>query len=247
MNLPKIYKPKYNYKLIRLGKDNDGGYLVGKLSILNSTNLISFGISDDWSFEYQFSIINENINIYAFDDVIDLKWLIKRFFKNFKRFLFVEIKFSELLNSLIKVFEFNFIKKKLNLNKKFVSQSDISEITKNKKNIFFKIDIEGSEYRILDEILKVKEKIEAIVIELHDIDLHKDKIINFLEKIDLNVTHIHPNNYSKADSDLNPTCIELTLERNFEKENLFEPNLPHVLDQKCNPKSDDFILKFEKN
>ena len=247
MSLPKTYKPKYNYKLIRLGKDNDGGYLLGKKSILNSKNLISLGISDDWSFENQFSKINTNIKIYAYDDMIDLKWLIKRFLKNIKKFLFFVIQINQLISSFIKLFQYNSMRKKINLTKKFIIQKDISEITKNKKNIFFKIDIEGSEYRILDEIIKIKENIEAVVIEFHDIDLHKDKIINFLEKIDLDVTHIHPNNYSIADSDLNPTCIELTLERNYEKENLLGLNLPHPLDQKCNPKADDFILKFENN
>ena len=34
--LPKIFKPKYEYDLIRLGKDNDGGYLVEKESIFKS-------------------------------------------------------------------------------------------------------------------------------------------------------------------------------------------------------------------
>ena len=30
MSLPNILKPKKNYLLSRIGKDNDGGYLVGK-------------------------------------------------------------------------------------------------------------------------------------------------------------------------------------------------------------------------
>ena len=39
--LPKEFKPTYQYDLIRLGKDNDGGYLVEKNSLLNSIqNLI---------------------------------------------------------------------------------------------------------------------------------------------------------------------------------------------------------------
>ena len=34
--LPKNFKPKKNYDLIRLGKNNDGGYLVEKNSIKNT-------------------------------------------------------------------------------------------------------------------------------------------------------------------------------------------------------------------
>lgn len=52
--LPKLFKPKNLYKLIRLGRPNDGGYLVELNSILNTKTLISFGISSDWSFEEDF-------------------------------------------------------------------------------------------------------------------------------------------------------------------------------------------------
>ena len=45
--LPKIFKPKYAYNLIRLGRDNDGGYLVEKESVLKSNSLISLGIGHE--------------------------------------------------------------------------------------------------------------------------------------------------------------------------------------------------------
>ena len=49
--LIKSFKPKNKYKLIRLGSDNDGGYLAEKNSILHSTYLISLGLGHNWSFE----------------------------------------------------------------------------------------------------------------------------------------------------------------------------------------------------
>ena len=52
--LPKIFKPLNEYDLIRLGKDNDGGYLVEKESLAEAKSLISFGIAFDWSFEKHF-------------------------------------------------------------------------------------------------------------------------------------------------------------------------------------------------
>ena len=54
MPFHKILKPKYNYDLIRIGRDNDGGYLVEKKSFENTECLISLGINDDWSFEEDF-------------------------------------------------------------------------------------------------------------------------------------------------------------------------------------------------
>ena len=38
--LPIIFKPSKEYELIRLGRNSEGGYLVEKNSILNSTSLI---------------------------------------------------------------------------------------------------------------------------------------------------------------------------------------------------------------
>jgi len=38
------------------------------------------------------------------------------------------------------------------------------------------MDIEGGEYRILDNLIKHQDKICGIVIEFHDIDLHLEKI-----------------------------------------------------------------------
>ena len=49
MALDKSFKPKYNFDLIRLDRDYDGGYIDCK-SILNPKGLISLGINNDKSF-----------------------------------------------------------------------------------------------------------------------------------------------------------------------------------------------------
>ena len=41
MTFPKNFKPTKKFDLIRLGKDNDGGYLVGKKTILKTKFLVS--------------------------------------------------------------------------------------------------------------------------------------------------------------------------------------------------------------
>ena len=52
--LPNFLKFKKTNDLVRIGRDNDGGYLVSRNDIDNSDILISFGISEDWSFEVDF-------------------------------------------------------------------------------------------------------------------------------------------------------------------------------------------------
>ena len=77
--LPKELKPKHCYNLIRLGKNNDGGYLVEKDSLLNSESLISFGINLDWSFEKDF-FSYKKCSIHCYDHTIKYSF--------FKRYIF---------------------------------------------------------------------------------------------------------------------------------------------------------------
>lgn len=57
--LPKIFRPFSCKKLIRLGKDNDGGYLVNLEDVFATNTLISLGVGSDLSFEKQFCQIND--------------------------------------------------------------------------------------------------------------------------------------------------------------------------------------------
>ena len=43
----------------------------------------------------------------------------------------------------------------------------------------------------LDDIINNNKLIEGIAIEFHDADLHTDKIINFINKINLSLVHVH--------------------------------------------------------
>lgn len=117
-------------------------------------------------------------------------------------------------------------------------------IKKKLNNIFLKIDIEGSEYRVLDEIIKSKNKINCLIIEFHDVDLHIKKITNFIKKLNFYLTHIHPNNFGGIDNNYNPKVLEIT----FEKKPKIIKNKPfkqsHKLDSKNNPNEKDIKLRF---
>ena len=244
MSLPNNLKPKKNYLLSRIGKDNDGGYLVGKKNKTDNINLISLGISNDWSFEEHFLKLYPNTKIFAFDDSLSFIWLLKKCLKNVISFIFFTCRLKILRNDFYALFFYYLVKKKINLKLKRISYNDILKISKKKKNIQFKIDIEGSEYRILEDLVKIRNKISGIVIEFHDIDMHIEKIKNFIRKINLTLVHIHPNNYSEADNYGNPTSIELTFEKKPIIKNQDKIKLPNPLDQKCNPKNKEYILRF---
>jgi len=90
MNYYKVSKklmPKFEAKKIRLGKNYDGGYVVSKKAVLNSKNLISFGVYDDWSFENDFIKKNNKINIFLFDGTINFVFWIKYLVKSLYYFI----------------------------------------------------------------------------------------------------------------------------------------------------------------
>ena len=246
MSLPIILKPKKNYKLSRFGRNYDGGYLVSSQSVSEAEILISFGILDDTSFELDF--LNEKqIPILCYDHTITKAYWKKRLFNDLGAAIY-NLNWKFFKNSIDRYLESKkfFKLENIKLYNESITTGSVKKILdKNdfKKSLFFKIDIEGSEYRILNEIIEFQDSICGLVIEFHDIDLHIAKIIDFINKFSLTLTHIHPNNYGQRDSKGNPTVIELSFDKN-PIENLSKLNLPNFLDQPNNPKSKDIELKF---
>ena len=246
MSFPEALKPKKNFLLKRVGKDNDGGYLVDLNSIKNSKSLISFGINDDWSFEESFSKLNLNCKIFCYDNNLSSYFLLKNFFKNL---FFFRLRFKDIYLYFKKIILFYYFFKKNSLKKTMISYNFLKNLINDNHfdtPIFLKVDIEGWEYRILNDILKIREILSGLVIEFHNVDLHLDKIVDFVNKINLELIHVHANNAGipKLDLNNNPTVIELT----FSKDPVIVSNkyiTPNSLDQRNNMNLEDILITFK--
>ena len=246
-----IYRPKKAYQLIRIGKNNDGGYLVEHKSVLNTSVLISMGISADWSFEKNFYRLNK-IPISTFDASLNNLFWNSRIKKSFLKFL--KLSFFSFFKDIYLYIDYKFFFKKdikhhaINIGNHTnqLSYLEIIKEIKEDKKIFLKIDIEGGEYEILEDILKYQEKLEGLVIEFHNIQKNNLSIINFIKKINLEIVHIHPNNYSGVDGNLDPIDIEMSFAK--EPKSISDINtLPHKLDQKNYKRKEDISIKFITN
>ena len=256
---PKNFRPIGKFNLIRLGKNNDGGYLVEKDSLKESNGLLSFGLGYDWSFENDFFKNNKN-QIHVYDAFVK-KSNIKKYSLSSIRDLFSIRNYSNkyFLRNLFNKFQLYFKYKNFFKNdiRHFSNSIGIGpnlvsfEEALNKFNkfpIFIKIDIEGSEYRILDSILKNQDKFCGLVIEFHSVDLHKNNIKTFIDKFNLNLVHIHGQNVgdkSFLDKSGNPTQIEMSFSHS---KNIIEnnPQVPHPLDQPGDFRYEEAKIYFEK-
>ena len=230
--LPSFFILNQAKDLIRIGRDNDGGYLVSKSDIEKSDLLIGLGICDDCSFESDFAKYND-IDVIAYDASVNFKFWLKR--------ILIETVQSPLgfIYGFKKLFAYkSFFNTKHKHIKKFVGLSTSNDIDctfldvlakTNSTNIFLKIDIEGSEYRFLDDILANEDRITGLAIELHDCDIHLKEIERFIKNCGLNLVHIHANNTAPIRLDYSlPLVLELTFSKfaKFSDANM----LPHKLD-----------------
>ena len=219
-----LYKSPYNK--IRLGNNNDGGYVITELPGTYDL-FISGGITDDINFEVGFLnkyiYTNLELKCYAFDFMISNLSDIR---------ISIDIDIDNIKSKII------YINKKLgyeNKNTEPINVTNLYDYMKDYNNIFMKIDIEGHEFRLLPSIIENNnmEKIKQLVIEIHtpaDIQLFPDyfkglsdiKNNNMFELLNnINKTHtlihFHANNGCKnqiIDNIEVPHVFECTYIRN---------------------------------
>jgi hypothetical protein len=250
--LPEWLRPYKVEKLIRLGRDNDGGYLVDFANLVDTDLVLAFGVYDDWSFEEQFRSVR-NVPILAFDQSISgqhffrqvlnaLRFLdhpsmaLERYLKyrRYKRFFVDGVRH---VSKMVSQFD----------DPNYISVEQIVkdyELSRYKKGIFVKCDIEGDEYRILDALLSSAELWSGIAVEFHDVDLHFGKVASFVKRLPLKLCHVHGNNFGPLLANGVPSVIECSFTSGLTLPS-GDINLPHKLDQPNNPAKPDYRIAFQ--
>ena len=246
-HLPNFFLVKHTNDLVRLGRDYDGGYLVSYSDIEQSNLLIGLGMNDDWSFEEDF-LSKKKVPTYIYDASVSENYFLKQLIKSVFRIdnLKIFLHSIKVLFGYKKFFSLSYVyhvQKFVGLNSKSNQHCTLMDILRktNDKNIFLKIDIEGSEYRLLNDIIANEERISGMVIEFHDVDIHLEEIDNFINQLSLNLIHIHANNCApiRANDNL-PIILELTFSK---YSNLFtDTKFPHKLDMPNNKNSPEYEL-----
>jgi|TARA_B110000503_G_C7146048_1_gene413009 hypothetical protein len=227
---PKIFKPFFIKKreLVRIGPKEDGGYIVHKKVLKLSNLLITCGLNDDWRFEKDFLNKNPKCIVAAYDHTVNLNFWIFYSLKSFYHLLiFKKLRLRKIFDFLkfVKYIFFfshpnrHFVKKiSQKDNAKEISILSIMQKYQMYKNIILKIDIEGDEYQILNQIKKNQRHINCLVIEFHNVSKKLKILKKFLKENNLlKLIHIHGNNYDLTEQG-KAESLEMTfLNKNFVK------------------------------
>ena len=264
--LNKILKPKKKINLKRVGGKNDGGYLLNLDNINSSNFFYSFGVGLNWSFEENIYQIKKDQNvsfqISMFDHTIGKYFWFKNFVVSFIELIRFKKKFLYYLKQYFKLkkflnnkecFLYDLMINPLNLDHAKIYKLKVTDLNKifegkdKKRDSFIKVDIEGAEYRILDQLIKYNDRFYGCIIEFHDIDLNLEKIKIFIEKFKLDLIHTHVNNCGPLMNKNSPTQVELTFsylpnKSDYEFSENFD--LPHELDMPNHPNLRDDDVSF---
>ncbi|MDA2992694.1 MAG: FkbM family methyltransferase [Actinomycetota bacterium] len=207
--------------LERVGNLADGGYVMTLPVITNIDSLLSLGLGENWSFESTFSQINRSARIEIYDNTVSLSFFVRKSLNGVVNLLLfresgasVKARFSRLSN----YFSFWYRNPRNKHHQVRISRETFDQALSRIPTdsvVGLKIDIEGSEWEILEQIVKHQSRFGFILIEIHDFDLHVQQLKNFLDQLSgrLVLSHLHANNFEGLGKNGFPRVFEITLLR----------------------------------
>ena len=212
---------------IRLGPEEDSGYVINEISLTKSEALFTYGVGPNYDYELDY-VSNYNKPAYLFDPNIE--------------------QISKHKNVFFK-------KEGLGINKDQCKDflTHYSELNL-KGRVLLKIDIENNEWDWLynTNISEIQKITTGLIIEFHDVKNQIDLLKNYIEEINkhFTLTHVHGNNNAFGfliKNQFIPDILELSFVHNSlikeKKENdvVYPTNLDFLNCPGCQPLDYSFI------
>jgi len=219
--------------LIRVGRHWDGGYVIPARVFAQTTVLVGIGIETDWSFEAEFLAMNRAMRLVAVDGSVGALEFLTRAVKSLAnvgvRLLRGNRRSARAAwkdccaasGTLVRFLAFFRTRKRVFV-MKMIGREETSTTTRwnalrtnwsASDMLFVKIDVEGAEYQVLDDILADARNIAGIALEVHDLESRGGECEELLRRVSDSfvITHLHGNNCAPliGSSGL-PSVLELT-------------------------------------
>jgi len=244
--------------LARIGSTNDGGYVVPLDAVRAANALLSFGLSHNWTFERDFKRYNADAAIHCYDHTISLRTALQYSIGQLLRFVLL-FRASALRRAFTWIDYIIFFRAdRIHFKQRIwhdnqnnsATIEDVFRRLRAECPVFVKMDIEGSEYSVLDDLLRHSNNIVSMAIEFHDVDIASGLFNSLVEKIkrDFHIVHIHGNNMGGMARFNFPIAPEIT----FLNKRFFDstPSLSRLeypvpgLDHPNYPRLPDFTFEF---
>lgn len=188
----------------RIGCLSDGGYIIPRLLLEHCDHLLSGGLGENWSFDRHWKELKPFSRIHVYDGTVTVNSLkdylrepYQRFFGNHARH-FVE-----------------------NLGPNNTTLKTAIERLGSQR-LLLKMDIEGGEFALIDEIVELKHTFPGIVIEIHFANHNRPQFIAAVNRLRQHyaLVHLHGNNHTLLGTDGVCDCFEFT----FVRKDLYSPS-----------------------
>jgi hypothetical protein len=244
--------------MIRIGRDHDGGYVLPRSLVEEADSLLSLGIYNDWSFEAEFQRLKGAPPIDCYDHTIGTK--------RFKREALIDTLRAAALRtsvsdararwSIVRSYQDFFRPPVRHFAKKITNrpaddrESDLTSALDKLGGlkVLVKMDIEGSEYRMIEQLLINSDRIIGACVEFHDTEPLRPVFDNSIDKLlgKYAIAHVHANNYGQVADDCLPEILEVTfVNHTLVKEQELRPAIyiPE-LDQPNDPSRREIAIGF---
>jgi len=201
--------------LAKLGGYVDGGYVVDYRACLMTSHLVSGGVGSNVHFESDFLDINPDVLVTMIDPTVSVtRMLLRAGYHCFRKNASGLRSFSDTLTYLRVAQGATLVRRYLgdgyNVSQVLGDQSSGVGHKDPVRDVFIKLDIEGAEYGILDDLLGVAHRLNGMCIEFHGLNDGRNvsDLRRFVEELRFHIVHININDACMADGI--PSVVEIS-------------------------------------
>lgn len=251
--------------LTRVGRANDGGYVIPTYFLHETRQVVALGVATDWSFERDFvsrasipcrvvladrSSGSWTFAINALRELFGFQNRSKSSLKRTKSWII----HAGLFFWQVRRTGWSFYRRWVVLNVSDVRRDlAFRELLKKKvrdRGSVLKIDIEGGEVELLEELVKwnsINTPPIGLIVEFHDVCNKLDGIQKVVEELSpwYRVVHVHANNYGEVTGGV-PEVLEVVFAEKQRVSNMKRSSIPlDGLDYPNNPLAEEIVLSWK--
>lgn len=209
--------------LQRFGNNEDGGYVLPTPALKAIDAIVSFGISENFTFEEALAAVLPGAPIHGYDPTVSDRHFRKRVARARMKFLRFRASWAEVADKYRSLAAYRrvFAPPSCHFRERIFNRSEgpgdatVDQVFARiggRDHVLLKMDIEGAEYRVIGDILRYAGCIDILVVEFHDTDPLRAVFLAGMEQLlsEFRIVHLHGNNMAGVATDGLPEALEIT-------------------------------------